>query len=296
VPALPFEFPEPTGSFDVEPPRRKRRLGVILSLSLGLPILLAGGAAGYLWYTGAFSEPEPLRLSFAEVDLIDAELAERADLADQLATARADYRSQLSDWDQALQWAETDRAGTAQPAAAVSNPGGGAMPGGDPTGRAFLDSIGATDVTVFFEAGPENCGYSGTGGEENYLYAGGCFSTAYPNTLFMAWDDGADDMVWSIFVHEAMHWFQSEHYAEASYLASFAGIDFASYTPQWEADASCRAVYVHGMTLDDYVDSSSPCTVDGWYEGWIADYLASLGAHRGAPVAAEFEPLETSRP
>ena len=295
---MPFEFPDQTGDFGLEPerPRRTRRRGLILALGIGLPVLAAAGAAGYLVLTGFFSDPEPPTLAAAQVELIDAEFAERSELISELETQRTDYRQQLANWEQVVEWADDDQEGTDQPVAAVANPGGGAMPGGDPSGRAFLDSIGATDVSVFFEAGPENCGYGGGEGDDDYVYAGGCFNVAYPNTLFMAWDEGAEDLVWSIFVHEAMHWYQSEHYAEASYLAGIADIDYPAYNAQWEADASCRAVYVYGIPLDDYVGSSSPCTVDGWYEGWIADYLASLGAHRGAPVAAEFEPLETSRP
>jgi hypothetical protein len=170
------------------------------------------------------------------------------------------------------------------------------MPGGDPYGRAFLDSIGATDVTVVFDAGPDNCGYYGNGGGYGYVYAGGCFRGDYANTLYMAWDPGAEDIVWPIFVHEAMHWFQAETYAQDTYLADFAGIDQSQYNERWEADASCRAVYVYGMSLSDYEGSSSPCTIDGWYEGFIADYLTSLGANLAEPDPATYELSESSRP
>jgi hypothetical protein len=170
------------------------------------------------------------------------------------------------------------------------------MPGDDPYGRAFLDSIGATDVTVVFEAGPENCGYNGGDGGGDYYYAGGCFNPEYANTLFMAWDPGAEDLVRSIFVHEAMHWYQNEHYLQDTYLADFAHVDFAAYNERWEADASCRAVYVYGIPIEEYADSTSPCTIDGWYEGFIKDYLASLGVHVTEPDPAAFEVAEASRP
>jgi len=295
-PLPPFEFAESTESFAVEPPRRRRRFALVLALSIGLPLLAAGGVVGYLAFTGAFAEPESPHLTASQADRIDDEIAEREDLLSQLDGRRSDYRTQLTQWNQSEQWARDFYADAAQPTAAVGNPGGGAMPGDDPYGRAFLDSIGATDVSVFFEAGPENCGYTGSGGGADFAYAGGCFRAEYPNTLYMAWDPQAESVVWPIFVHEAMHWFQDEKYVQATYLAEFAGIDASTYNERWEADASCRAVYVYGMSIDDYVDSSSPCTIDGWYEGWITDYLTSLGAHLTAPDPATFELAETSRP
>ncbi|CAN5335652.1 hypothetical protein BH09ACT5_BH09ACT5_18970 [soil metagenome] len=288
-PELPTDATQP-------PVRRGRRLAFILSLSLGLPVLVAAGVLGYLLATGAFAEPEPPELSAAQGERIEDEVAERSDLLEQLDERRDTFRTDLANWEQAAAWAEEARGAAGQPGAAVANPGGDALPGGDPTGRAFLDSIGATDVSVVFDAGPANCGYTANGHEDGYVYAGGCFNGEHPNTVYMAWDSGAEDMVWSIFVHEAMHWYQNEHYLQASYLADFAGIDAASYNDKWEADASCRAVYVYGMSLDDYVDSSSPCTIDGWYEGWLSDYLSSLGAKLDEPDPAAYELAETSRP
>jgi hypothetical protein len=296
VPA--FVFAEPTDAFALEPPapRRRGRLALVLSLSIGVPVLAAGGVAAYLLLSGAFAEPEPPELTALQAERIDEEVAERGDLLDQLDAKRTEYRTELSQWNQSLDWTEDDHAIAAQPTLAVPNPGGDAMPGGDPYGRAFLDSIGATDVSVIFEAGPDNCGYYGNEGGGDFVYAGGCFRADYPDTLYMGWDPGADDLVWPIFVHEAMHWFQDEHYVQATYLADFAGIDSSAYNAMWEADASCRAVYVYGMSLDDYVDSSSPCTIDGWHEGWITEYLTSLGARLAEPDPATFELAETSRP
>jgi hypothetical protein len=227
---------------------------------------------------------------------MESEIDERLDLLDQLDTNRAEYHTQVSQWDQALSWTEDNHASSLAPTPNTANPGGDAMPGGDPYGRAFLDSIGATDVTVVFEAGPENCGYYGNGGNYNFVYAGGCFNPAYANTLFMAWDSGAEDIVWSIFVHEAMHWYQNENYLQDTYLADFAGVSYDAYRERWEADASCRAVYVYGIPIDDYVGSSSPCTIDGWYEGFIADFLGGLGAKITEPDPATFEVAEASRP
>ena len=268
----------------------------MILLSIGLPVLVGGGVFAYLASTGAFAPHEPPVLSAAQQAAITAEFDERTDLIEQLDAKRAEYRTALSEWNTSEQWADDLRTDTGQPTPAVANPGGTTMPGGDPLGRAFLDSIGATDVTVAFEAGPDNCGYSSTQHDPNYVYSGGCFRDDYPNTLYMAWDDGAEDGVWSIFVHEAAHWYQSEHYAQATFLADYAGIAFDSYRDSWEADASCRAVYVWGMSLDDYEDGSSPCTVDGWYEGWIADFLTAKGARLTEPEPTSFEPMESSRP
>lgn len=281
------------------PPQRPRprRLALVLSLAAGLPLLALAGVAGYLVLSGAFANPEPPHLTLVQASRIDSEVTERSDLLGKLNTQRDEYRNEVSQWEQSTAWTESDLQSADQPTPSVANPGGGAMPGGDPYGRAFLDSIGATDVTVFFEAGPENCGYYGDGGhDDGFVYAGGCFNGAYANTLFMAWDEGAEDIVWSIFVHEAMHWYQNEHYLQATYLANFAGIESGTYKERWEADASCRAVYVYGIPIAEYLDSSSPCTIDGWYEGFIGDYLTSLGAKLTEPDPATFELVEASRP
>jgi len=302
-PIAPFTFDqaaaEPPAATEpppaAEPPRR-RRTALIVSLAVGVPVLAAAGVFAFLLLSGAFADPEPPHLTASQAARIEDEVAEREDLLGELDDQRAAYRTADSQWNQSLAWAEDAHGPADQPAVAVANPGGDAMPGDDPAGRAFLDSIGATDVSVVFDAGPDNCGYYGNGGQADYVYAGGCFRGDYANTLYMAWDPGADDLVRAIFVHEAMHWFQAEKYAQATYLADFAGIDAASYNDQWEADASCRAVYVYGMSLDDYADSSSPCTIDGWYEGWISDYLTSLGASLTEPDPATYELVESSRP
>jgi hypothetical protein len=275
-----------------------RRTPVILALSFGLPLFVAGGALGGLalsFAASALIPAEEPRLTAAQVEVIDGEVAERAELLAQLDEQRDQYDTRVSDWEQSLAWADEYYALTDAPSVSIPNPGGDALPGDDPYGRAFLDSIGATDVTVFFEAGPENCGYYGSGGGDQ-LYVGGCFDAAYPNTLFMAWDPGVESYVWPIFVHEAMHWFQDETYIQATYLADFDGIPFDQYSPTWEADASCRAVYVYGIPIEEYVDSTAPCTIDGWYEGYITDHLTALGADLDEPDPAAFELTESSRP
>jgi len=76
----------------------------------------------------------------------------------------------------------------------------------------------------------------------------------------------------------------------------WAGVTDDQYGPELEADASCRAVYVYGIPASDYVDTSSPCDVDGWYDGWLLDHLASLGVQVTEPMAADYEVLEAVRP
>lgn len=280
----------------VEPAPRRRYTAVIVSLAVGLPLLIAGGVVGVLAVAAALKEPEPPRLTASQSDRIEVEVAERGEVLLALDEKRDEYRTAEDEWDQSVSWAEDAHGPADQPVVAVPNPGGSALPGDDPAGRAFLDSIGATDVQVVFDAGPDNCGYYGNGGGPYTLYAGGCFRGEFPNTLYMAWDPGAEDVASAIFVHEAMHWFQAERYAQDTYLADFAGIDSASYSAEWEADASCRAVYVYGRSLADYADTTSPCTIDGWYEGWIADYLTSRGAQLTEPDPATYELAESSRP
>jgi hypothetical protein len=289
---------------DLLPPQRPQRPGpnrlpLILALAVGLPVFIIGGVLGNVAISVVSSallpDPAPPHLTAAQLEVIDGEVDERAEVVAELDDQRYLYESRLSEWDQSLAWADEFYTSTAAPTPAAANPGGDAMPGDDPYGRVFLDSIGATDVTVVFEAGPENCGYYGNGGQYDY-YVGGCFDPAYPNTLFMAWDPGGESLVRAIFVHEAMHWFQDETYIQDTYLADFDGIDFGQYSTTWEADASCRAVYVYGVPIEEYVDSTSPCTIVVWYEGFIADHLVALGADLSEPDPADFETTESSRP
>ena len=222
----PFEFAQPTEAFTLAPPSRKgKRVALAITLGIGIPVLLGGAGAGYLLISSALADGRPPALSADQRSSIQAELSEHADLLAQLDDQRAAYNTAVSQWDQSLSWAEDAHGPADQPSVAVANPGGDALPGDDPYGRAFLDSIGATDVVVVFDAGPDNCGFYGNsgGGDSGYVYAGGCFRADHSNTLYMAWDSGAEDIVWPIFVHEAMHWYQDENYLQDEYLADFAG-------------------------------------------------------------------------
>lgn len=284
-------------SIAVEPstPRPRRRRGTVVALAVGLPVLVAGAVVAFLLVSGVFAEPEPPALTATQSDRIGQEIDERAELLTELDSLRADYQERVARWDRAESSAQTHRTSTTQPIPSVANPGGTAMPGDDPDGRQFLDSIGATDVTVFFESGAENCGFYGAGGY-GQVWSGGCVRGEYPNTLFMAWDPGAESIVWSIFVHEAMHWYQNETYIEVVFVADLAGVDPAQWQTQWEVDASCRAIAAYGLSIEDYADSTSPCTVEGWYEGWILTHMEALGATMGPPDPSTFELTESSRP
>ncbi len=280
---------------ELSAPPSKGRRGIVVALAVGLPVLVAGALLAVLLLSGAFAEPEPPALTATQSDRIGQEIDERAELLTELDSLRADYQERVARWDHAESSAQVHRTLTTQPVPSVANPGGTSMPGDDPDGRQFLDSIGATDVTVFFEAGAENCGFYGAGGY-GQVWSGGCVRGEYPNTLFMAWDPGAEPVVWPIFVHEAMHWYQDETYIEVVFVAEFAGVDPALWEPQWEADASCRAIAAYGLSIEDYADSSSPCTVEGWYEGWILTHMEALGATMGPPDPTTFELTESSRP
>lgn len=242
-------------------------------------------------------------------------LADRAvttqqqNIVDQAFAARSDFVTEFDERSEALAqaqgewdadassieaWALTDET----PTVAVPNPGGNALPGNDPSGRAFLDSIGATDVQVIFDAGSENCGYTqaSEGVDTDYwIVWGGCYNTGFRNWLFLAWSsDQASDELYPLLVHEAMHWYQYQNYYQMFVAADRLGIP--DYTSEIEADASCRAVYTHGVPLEAYEESSSPCWVDGWYEGWLPDFLADQGVPMAAPNPADYEVIDEVRP
>jgi type II secretory pathway pseudopilin PulG len=278
-----------------EAPRRRRRWPWIL---LVLIVLALAGTAGGVWlaHEAQVRADAARALTAGQQQVIAGAIGALSETDDRIAAQRDTFRTDLAGWD-------ADEAATAQwqqstdaPSPAVANPGGGAMPGDDPTGRAFLDSIGATDVQVIFDAGPENCGYSGAGSDAWSYTAGGCYDTRYRNWLFLAWERGGEELVWPVFVHEAMHWYQYQQYYPLFLAADRAGVAHDAYVGALEGDASCRAVYVYGIHADEYEDSSSPCDVDGWYEGWLRDHLASLGVRTTEPVATEYEVLEVTRP
>lgn len=279
--------------------RRSRGAGWIigLSLSLVLILLLAAGTAG-AWLI--WQQRERLLASRVLSPEQESAIADTfAGVSDKVAATQqstAGYESDRRAWDDEHAQVEQWKTGTDAPLLAVPNPGGPAMPGPDPDGRAFLSSIGADRVQVAFDAGDENCGYHLSERTGYEIVVGGCYSTRYPGWLFLAWDPGMESSVWPVFVHEAMHWYQYQNYYPAFLAADRAGVADDQYGPELEADASCRAVYVYGIPASDYVDTSSPCDVEGWYDGWLLDHLASLGVQVTEPVAADYEVLEVVRP
>jgi len=279
--------------------RRSRGAGWVigLSLSLVLLILLAAGAGGawLIWQQRERVLASRVMSPEQESAIADA-FAAASEKVTATQRATADFESDHRAWDDEHAQVEEWKTGDDSPLLAVPNPGGPAMPGADPDGRAFLASIGADRVQVAFDAGDENCGYHLSERTGYEIVVGGCYSTRYPNWLFLAWDPGMESSVWAVFVHEAMHWYQYQNYYPAFLAADRAGVTDDQYGPELEADASCRAVYVYGIPASDYVDTSSPCDVDGWYDGWLLDHLASLGVQVTEPVAADYEVLEAVRP
>lgn len=282
------------------PVRRRSNAGVwIVATTLSVGVLLAlGMVATAVWFVSEqrdrldasrITSPEQAEIVAAAFAAADVQIAATE-------AAAGEYRADRGAWDDDRAQVEQWKTGTDAPTPSVANPGGTAMPGGDPQGRAFLDSIGAGGVQLAFEAGEDNCGYALRESNAWDVAAGGCYNSGYPSWLFIAWDPGAESIVWPIFVHEAMHWYQYQNYYPDLLAADRAGVSHEQYGEQFEADASCRAVYTYGIPISEYADSSSPCTVDGWYEGWIRDYLGSLGVPVTEPVVADYEVSEVVRP
>lgn len=235
------------------------------------------------------------QVSAAERGVVEAAVAGASDVAVQISQRTGEYRDAAQSWAANVAEAEAWRAKDDDPTPQEPNPGG-ELPGGDAEERALLDAIGASEVQLLLEGGEQNCGYR-PALQAGVIATGGCYRPGYRDWLFLGWDRGATaDDLWPVFVHEAMHWYQWEHYAVEIYSAARAGVDDDAYGDVIETDASCRAVFVHGVPRWRYESSSSPCDVDDWYEGWIVDRIAALGAPVAAPDPEAYEVQPAVRP
>jgi hypothetical protein len=291
APAAPLALPE----------RPRERLGpwialIVAAAVVGVGMLGTATAIGWSYLETQRWLAQERTVSAVEQGVVDDAVAAAADTAAQIEAGRTALTDAQEIWDAgqaAMQSRETD---DTAPAIESPNPGGDRIPGYEDRMRALLDEIGATDVQVIFDASGQNCGYAG-GGADGSLVAGGCYDSRYPDWLFLAWDRGLSaQFVWPIFVHEAMHWYQWEHYLPLFEVASRLGISDDAYRDQLESDASCRAVYEHGIPRSAYDNSSAPCDVDGWYEGWLVDQLAALGVPTTAPDPESYEVQAVMRP
>lgn len=299
-PALPPESAEAAALAwaPAPPPRRRRRgLWIALAVVVGVLVLGAGAAVTTRILIDAHEEAMAARtVSLAQLAVVDESFARIEETTTRIGEQSSAYRDARASWEADQQEAAAWRTGTAAPPAPVPNPGGSAMPGADPTGRAFLESIGAGQVQLVFDAGTDNCGYEAGGGGPSLLVLGGCFDTRFPNSVMLAWERGTEERVWAIFVHEVMHWYQYQTYYPAFLAAQRAGVDSAAYDAQLESDASCRAVAQHGIPAWQYANTSAPCDVVGWYDGWFLDHLASLGVPVTEPVSETYEVSAVVRP
>lgn len=280
-------------------PSVPRRLRLWIALSITTVLLVAAVLAGLVWSNLEAQRrlEEAQRLSASEQSVVDAAVAAASETAAKISERTAAYREAADQWSASEQVVAAWRNQDETPSVQAANPGGPALPGGDAEERALLERIGAADVQLIFDAGEQNCGFSGATGTASSLAIGGCYDPSFRDWLFLAWDRGITaDQIWPIFVHEAMHWYQWEHHAVLFESASRAGVEGESYRGQIESDASCRAVYQHGIDAVAYQSSSSPCDVDGWYDGWLRDQLAGLGVPVAAPDPAAYEVAEVIRP
>ncbi|WP_159499251.1 hypothetical protein [Microbacterium sp. 18062] len=298
-PASPDATAGDAASDELLPPPRRSRRALWIALSVITGVLLLGGAAAATTWALVDAHERALAartVSGVQQDVIEAELSGLADVSQRIEEQGAAYREARSAWDseqaQAAEW----RAGTATPSVSAGNPGGGAMPGADPSGRAFLDSIGASQVQLVLDAGVDNCGYQAADDGPYTLVLGGCFDTRFPNSVFLAWEPGTEQGVWAIFVHEVMHWYQYHTYYAAFIAAERVGVSGDAYGTELEADASCRAVHLYGIPASQYANTSAPCSIEGWYDGWLLDHLAALGVPVTEPASEDYEVSEVVRP
>lgn len=286
----PTEAPSPTR-------RSRRRLWIALSAVVGV-LLLGGAAATTTWLLiDAHERALAARaVTTVQQSVVEAEFDRVADTVRRTEEQGTAFRQALTAWTAEQEQAEAWRAGTAAPTVSEPNPGGQAMPGGDPLGRGFLEAIGAPQVQLVLDAGADNCGYQAGGDGPYVLVLGGCFDTRFPNSVLLAWEPGTEDGVWAIFVHEVMHWYQYQTFYAAFLAADRVGVAEDAYGPELEADASCRAVYQHGIPAWRYASTSAPCSIEGWHDGWLLDHLASLGVPIAEPVAEDYEVAAVVRP
>lgn len=278
------------------------------SLWAGLSALVVGGAVlagalgtSFVVTTAFVAEKERAALeqsvSSVERGVIDEAVAAASGVSTEIEAQRTAYRDALALWSDAEAGITAWRAEVDAPTPTVPNPGGAGFPGGDADERALLDGIGASEVQVIFEGGEENCGYSQGSPVAGTLAIGGCYNPGYRNWLFMAWDPGIEAAeIWPVFVHEAMHWYQWDRYATLFEAAERSGISGDAYVSQIESDASCRAVFQHGVPRSEFDRSSAPCVLDDWHDGWLVEQLAALGVPTAAPDPNAYEVQEVVRP
>ncbi|WP_146197033.1 hypothetical protein [Serinibacter arcticus] len=123
-----------------------------------------------------------------------------------------------------------------------------------------------------------NCGF-GAPGAETFVYVG-CYQARYKDIVFVWWNDGSTEAQRKFLVaHEFSHWRQwNDHFAVMN-AASRQGFftDSQAWRDAVESDASCRVLSWGGYSADVVSSSSTPCTTDGWYEGWLVDAGVALG-------------------
>jgi len=301
-PGQPVWGPQPgqTGPYlgapQPEQPRKSHK-GLWLGLGLGAAALVIGGGALAIYLVLGNAQAEDRlaaaqELSSAEQDVVRTAVNDASSISLDVYNASFTYQEAALDWADAEAGAAQFQASNDTPSLEAANPGG-SLPDG--YGRDLLASIGAGDVQVMLDAGEQNCGFDPRGAD--WIAVGGCYNPTYRDWFFLAWEPGTTDAaLWSIFVHEAMHWQQWDQLSTIYQSAAGAGITQDQYRKAVESDASCRAVYQHGVPIEDYVSSSSPCDVDGWTPSYLPDYLAGLGVPMAAPDPEAYEVQEVIRP
>lgn len=280
------------------PPRRRRRAPWILA---AIVLYLAAGAAagvGVAHLAADYRQQllDARSVTGAEQSAVDAAVAASADVVARIQEQRTAYRDAADLWQRAEASSASFHAADTVPTVSAPNPGGDAFPGGEADARALLDGIGGGAVRIVYDGGPQNCGFAAA--SQAYSRAlGGCYDSDFRNSVFLAWDRGATRAdVWPIFVHEAMHWYQWDRYATLFAAATASGFGPDAYRAQIESDASCRAVYQHGVPASAYDASTAPCDVDDWSDGWLPAQLAGLGIPVAAPDPEAYEVEAVTRP
>ncbi|GMA30880.1 hypothetical protein [Litorihabitans aurantiacus] len=142
----------------------------------------------------------------------------------------------------------------------------------------WLAKDGVTGITVIPTDDPSlNCGLNHP--DAGTWTVAGCYSTSHRDVIFVWWNsDSVRSERAFLVAHEYSHWIQWNNHFDVMHAASQQGFN---ENPAWyeatESDASCRLLSWGGYDEAIVANSSSPCTTDGWYEGWLEDAGRSLG-------------------
>ncbi|ROR96499.1 hypothetical protein EDD28_1084 [Salana multivorans] len=138
---------------------------------------------------------------------------------------------------------------------------------------------GIPEITAVATDDPTlNCGF-GYANSDTFVHAG-CYQTNHRDIVFVWWNEDSTFAQREFLVaHEYSHWYQWHEHFDVMNAARLQGFftDSQAWRDAMESDATCRVLSWGGYDATVAAESSTPCTTDGWYEGWLIDAAVALG-------------------